>query len=65
MTESVRMRWALFVSRMGAKIIAYRGLLRRHEEERPLRRPRRRCEDAIKIKLKGYKSEGVYWICLG
>ena len=39
-------------ARMGAKIGAYRVLVGKPEERRPLGRPRHRWEDNIKINLK-------------
>jgi hypothetical protein len=49
--KSRRMRWAGHVARMGEKRGAYRILVRRPEGRRPLGRPRRRCEDSIKMDL--------------
>jgi hypothetical protein len=46
-----RMRWAGHVARMGEKRCAYRILVGRPEERRPLGRPRRRWEDNIKVDL--------------
>jgi hypothetical protein len=44
-------RWAGHVARMGEKKGAYRILVGRSEGRRPLRRPRRRWEDNIKMDL--------------
>jgi hypothetical protein len=52
MIKSRRMRWAGHVARMGEKRNAYRILVERPEEERPLGRPRRRCVDNIKMDLR-------------
>jgi hypothetical protein len=40
--KSRRMRWAGHVARMGEKRKLYKVLMGKPEEERPLRRPRRR-----------------------
>jgi hypothetical protein len=46
-----RMRWAGHVTRMGEGRGVYRVLVGRPEGKRPLRRPRHRWEDNIKITL--------------
>jgi hypothetical protein len=51
MSKSRRMRWAGHVARMGEKRNAYRILVGKPEGKRPLRRPRRRWVDNIKIDL--------------
>jgi hypothetical protein len=43
-------RWPGYVSRMG-EINAYKNLIAKPEGKRPLGRPRRRCEDNIKLSL--------------
>jgi hypothetical protein len=50
--KSRRMRWAWHVARMGAKRNAYRILVGKPEGKRPLRRPRHRWVDNIKIDLR-------------
>jgi hypothetical protein len=45
--KSRRMRWAGHMARMGEGRGVYRVLVWRPEGKRPLRRPRRRCEDNI------------------
>jgi hypothetical protein len=50
--KSRRMRWAGHVTRMGEGRNVYRVLLGKPEGKRSLGRPRRRCEDGIKIDLK-------------
>jgi hypothetical protein len=54
MTKSRRMTWAGRVARLGAKRNAYlyKIVVRKPEGKRPLRRPRRRWEDNIKIDLR-------------
>jgi hypothetical protein len=49
--KSRRMRWAGHVAHMGEGRGAYRVLVGRPEERRPLGRPRRRWEDNIKMDL--------------
>jgi hypothetical protein len=59
--KSRRMRWAGYVARMGEKRDAYRILVGRPEERRPLGRPRRRWEDNIKMDLQEV-GWGLDWI---
>jgi hypothetical protein len=47
--KSRRMRWAGHVSRMGEERNMYRVLMGKPEGRRPLGRPRRRCEDGIRL----------------
>jgi hypothetical protein len=49
--KSRRMRWAGHVARMGEDRGVHRVLVARPEGKRPLRRPRRRWEDNIKMYL--------------
>jgi len=49
--KSRRMRWAGHVARMGEGRGVYRVLVRKPEGRRPLGRPRRRCEDNIRMDL--------------
>jgi hypothetical protein len=49
--KSRRMRWVGRIARMGVERGAYRILVGRPEERRPLGRPRRRWEDNIKMDL--------------
>jgi hypothetical protein len=42
----------------------YRVLVRRTEVKRPLRRPKRRWEDNIKVNLRETGSDGANWIQL-
>ena len=49
--NSIRMRGAGRVARMGERRITHRVLVGKPEEKRPLRRPRRRWEDNIKMDL--------------
>jgi len=49
--KSRRMRWAGDVARMGEERVAYRGLVGKSEEKKPLGRPRRRWVDNIRMDL--------------
>jgi hypothetical protein len=49
--KSRRMRWAGYVARMGESRGAYRALVGRSDGKKPLRRPRRRWEDEVKMDL--------------
>ena len=49
--KSRRMRWAGHVSRMGEGRGVHRVLVGKPEGKRPLGRPRRRCEDNIKMDI--------------
>jgi hypothetical protein len=49
--KSRRMRWVGHVTRMGEKRNMYRLLVRKPEGKRPLRRPRRRWVDNIRMDL--------------
>jgi hypothetical protein len=52
MIKSRRMRWAGHVARMGETRNAHSILVGKPEGKRPLRRPRRRWVDNIKMDLK-------------
>jgi hypothetical protein len=47
-----RLRWAGHVARMWERRGVFRALVGRHEGRRPLRRPRCRWEDNIKMDLR-------------
>jgi hypothetical protein len=64
MIKSRRMRWAGHVACMEEKRNAYRILVGKPEEKRPLKRPRCRWEDNIKIDLRVIEWGGVDWIDL-
>jgi hypothetical protein len=49
--KSRRMRWAGRVARMGEERKLYKVLVGRPEGKRPLGRPRRRCEDGMRMDL--------------
>ena len=62
MIKSRRMRWAGHAARMGERGGVYRVLVGKPEGKRPLRRPRRRWEDNIKMNLKEVGCGGIDWI---
>jgi hypothetical protein len=62
--KSRRLRWAGHVARMGESRDAYRALVGKPEGRRPLERPRRRCEDNIKMDLRDVGWGCVDWINL-
>jgi hypothetical protein len=64
MIKSRRMRWAGHVARMGETRNAYRILVGKPEEKRPLGRPRRRWVDNIMIDLREIGWDGIDWIDL-
>jgi hypothetical protein len=64
MIKSRRMRWAGHVARMGEKRNAYRILVGKPEEMRPLGRPRRRWVDCIKLDLR-VVTTGLIWLRIG
>jgi hypothetical protein len=51
--KSRRIRWAGHVARMGEETEVYKVLVGMPEGKRPLRRPRRRWEDGIRMDLRG------------
>ena len=60
--KSRRMRWAGHVARMGEGRGVYRVLVGKLEGKRPLRRPRRRWENNIKMDLQEVGCGGMDWI---
>jgi hypothetical protein len=60
------LRWAGHVARMGERRGAYRALVGKPEERRPLGRSRRRWEDNIKMDLRqvGWGRGSLDWINL-
>ena len=60
--KSRRMRWAGHVTRMGNRRGVFRVLVGKPEGKRPLRRPRRRWEDNIKMDLQEVECGGMDWI---
>jgi hypothetical protein len=59
-----RMRWAGHVARMGEKRNAYRLLVGNPEGKRPLRRPKGRCVDNVRMDLGEVGWGDVDWIGL-
>jgi hypothetical protein len=64
MIKSRRKRWAGHVARMGEKRNAYKILVGKTEGNRPLRRPRCRWVDNIKIDLRETEWDSMDWIDL-
>jgi hypothetical protein len=62
MIKSRRMRWAGHVARIGAPRNTYRTLAGKPEGKRPLRRPRRRWVDNIKMDLREIRLDCMEWI---
>jgi hypothetical protein len=62
--KSRRMMWAGYVARMGEERRVYIVLVGKPEGKRPLGRPRRRCEDGIKMVLREIGLGCVDWIRL-
>ena len=62
--KSRRMRWAGHVARMGEERGAYRVLVGKPEGRRPLKRPRRRWVDSIRIDLQEVGCGYMAWIGL-
>jgi len=60
--KSRRMRWAGHVARMGERRGVYRVLVGKPEGKKPLRRPRCRWEDNIKMDLQEVGCGGMDWI---
>jgi hypothetical protein len=48
----------------GGRVIFYRVLVGRPKRKRPLRRPRRKSEDNIKVDLREIWVDGANWIRL-
>jgi hypothetical protein len=62
--KSRRMGWAGHVAPMGEGRGVYRVLVGGPEGNRPLRKPKRRWEDNIKIDLRGTRIDEANWIQL-
>jgi len=60
--KSRRMRWAVHVARMGQGRGVYRVLVGKPEGKRPLRRPRRRWEDNIRMDLQEVGGDCGDWM---
>jgi len=63
------MRWAGHVAHTGHRKGVYRVLVGKPGEKRPLGRPRRRCEDNIKMDLQEVRCvgarSGYSWLRIG
>jgi hypothetical protein len=64
MIKSRRTSWAGHVSQMGEQSNVYRILVEKPEGKSPLRRPKRRRADNIKMFLRDIVWGGVDWIDL-
>jgi hypothetical protein len=64
MTKSRRMKWAGHVARVRETRNAYRILVGNSEGKRPLRRPKRRLVDNIKMELRELGWDCIDWIDL-
>jgi hypothetical protein len=64
MIKSRRMRWAGHVARVGEKRNAYRILVGKRDEKRPLGRPRHTWVDNIKMDIRKIRWDGMDWIDL-
>jgi len=64
MIKSRRMRWAGHVARMDEERGVYRVLVGKSEGRRPLRRPRLRCVDNIRMDLQEVGCGYMDWIGL-
>jgi len=62
MIKSRRIRWVGHVARMGKRRVIWRVLVGKPEGKIPLRRPRRRREDNIKVDLEELEDGGMDWI---
>ena len=62
--KSRRMRWVGHVARMGEETGVYRVLVGKQEGNRPLRRPRRRWVDNIRMDLQEVGCGYMDWIRL-
>jgi hypothetical protein len=62
--KSRRLRWVGHGACMGQMRNVYKILVRKPEAKRPLRRPRHRWEDNIKMELRETGREDVEWINL-
>ena len=60
--KSRRMRWAGHVARMGKRRVVYRVLVGKPEGRRPLRRPRHRWEDNIRMDLWEVRCGCLGWM---
>jgi hypothetical protein len=64
MLKSRRMKWAGHVARIGAKSKAYKILVGNPEGKRPIKRPRHRWVDDIKINFREIGWGSMDWIDL-
>jgi hypothetical protein len=62
--KSRKLRWARHVTRMGEERQVYKVLVGKPEGKRPLRRPRNRWDDVIRMDLREIGYGSVEWIQL-
>jgi hypothetical protein len=62
MIKTRGMRWVRHVARKGVKMNTYKLLVGKPKGKRPLRRPRCRWADNIKLDLRETGSGGKVWI---
>jgi hypothetical protein len=60
--KSRRIKWAVFVARMGKRRAVYRVLVGKPERKRPLGRPRLNWEDNIKMDCQEVGCRAMDWI---
>jgi hypothetical protein len=60
----IRVRWARHIALMGGIRNEYKILVGKPERKRPIRRPRCRWENNIRMGLRGQGWEGVDWMDL-
>jgi hypothetical protein len=60
--KSRRIKWAVHIARMGEPRNSCNIFVGKHERKTPLRRPRHRCEDNIRMDLRNVDWEGVGWM---
>jgi hypothetical protein len=58
------MRWTGHVAFRGERRVAYSVLVWKPEGKRPLRKPRCKWEECIKIDLQEVGSGGMHWVVL-
>jgi hypothetical protein len=49
--KSIKKKWTVHVAHMGGRRGTYRTLVGKHQGKSPFKKPRRRCEDNIKMDL--------------
>jgi hypothetical protein len=65
LNTSSRLRWTVYVARMGEMRNTYKILVRKREGKRPLGRPTRRWEDNKMDLKEGKVWSGCIWLRIG